>query len=219
MATATMSLMGLYNYNPHMFDNMALPEGVDRDTLVFNLVVECAELEVLIPDPVWMAKTVEKWSQKEVPVWEKLLATTKLEYDPISNYDRKEEWTESNSASSRNSETSEKSGNSSITGNDTSNGTSTGKVAAFNADSFVDANGAETSVENSKTENGTTSENKTLTQESSAENQNTRTGHTYGNIGVTTSQQMIEEERRVVQFNIYDYIIQSFQRRFCLLVY
>lgn len=175
MATATMSVMGLYNYNPHMFDGMVLPDGVDRDTLVFNLVVECAEMEVLIPDPVWMAKTIEKWSQKEAPVWEKLLATTKLEYDPISNYDRKEEWTDENQ----------------------STGSSSGKVAAFNAGDLVEANGAETSVSNSSSHKG----------------------HTYGNIGVTTSQQMIEEERRVVQFNIYDYIIQSFQRRFCLLVY
>ena len=40
-----------------------------------------------------------------------------------------------------------------------------------------------------------------------------------GNIGVTTTQQMIKEEREVDQFNIYDYIVQSFKRRFCLLVY
>ena len=175
MATATMSVMGLYNYNPHMLDNMTLPDGVDRDTLVSNLVVECAELEVLFPDPVWMAKTIEKWSQKEAPIWEKLLETTKLEYDPISNYDRKEEWTDENK----------------------STGSSSGKVAAFNAGDLVEANGAETSVSNSSSHKG----------------------HVSGNVGVTTSQEMIEAERKVVRFNIYDYIIQTFQRRFCLLVY
>ena len=175
MATATMSVMGLYNYNPHMFDNMTLPDGVDRGTLVSNLVVECAELEVLFPDPVWMAKTIEKWSQKEAPIWEKLLETTKLEYDPISNYDRKEEWTDENK----------------------STGSSSGKVAAFNAGDLVEANGAETSVSNSSSHKG----------------------HVSGNVGVTTSQEMIEAERKVVRFNIYDYIIQTFQRRFCLLVY
>lgn len=175
MATATLSLLGLYDFNPHMFDNMVLPDGVDKEILIDNLIYECAELEVLYPDPVWMAKIVEQWSRKEAPIWEKLLATTKLEYDPISNYDRKEEWTDTAESS----------------------GSSSGKVAAFNAADLVEANGAETSVSNSSSHKG----------------------HTYGNIGVTTSQQMIEEERRVVQFNIYDYIIQSFQRRFCLLVY
>lgn len=41
----------------------------------------------------------------------------------------------------------------------------------------------------------------------------------YGNIGVTMSQQLIEAERKLVEFNIYDVIIQSFKSRFCLLVY
>lgn len=40
-----------------------------------------------------------------------------------------------------------------------------------------------------------------------------------GNIGVTTSQQMIEAERELVRFNIYDVIIESFKQRFCLLIY
>ena len=41
----------------------------------------------------------------------------------------------------------------------------------------------------------------------------------YGNIGVTMTQQLIAEERKLVEFNIYDYIIRSFKRRFCLLIY
>ena len=40
-----------------------------------------------------------------------------------------------------------------------------------------------------------------------------------GNIGVTTTQSMIQEEREVVQFNVINYIIDSFKQRFCLLVY
>lgn len=40
-----------------------------------------------------------------------------------------------------------------------------------------------------------------------------------GNIGVTTTQQMIREEREVDTFNTIDYITQSFKRRFCIMVY
>ena len=40
-----------------------------------------------------------------------------------------------------------------------------------------------------------------------------------GNIGITTTQQMIKEEREVNEFNIYDYIINDFKQRFCLLIY
>ena len=41
----------------------------------------------------------------------------------------------------------------------------------------------------------------------------------FGNIGVTMTQQMIEAERELVKFNIYDVIIESFKQRFCLLIY
>lgn len=41
----------------------------------------------------------------------------------------------------------------------------------------------------------------------------------YGNIGVTMTQQLIEAERALVKFNIYDVIIDSFKNRFCLLIY
>ena len=40
-----------------------------------------------------------------------------------------------------------------------------------------------------------------------------------GNIGVTTTQQMIKEERDVSEFNIYSYIADRFRETFCLLVY
>ena len=41
----------------------------------------------------------------------------------------------------------------------------------------------------------------------------------FGNIGVTTTQAMIEAERNLVKFNIYDFIIDSFKARFCILIY
>ena len=41
----------------------------------------------------------------------------------------------------------------------------------------------------------------------------------YGNIGVTTTQQMLQSERDIVQFNIYDFIADSFKNEFCLLIY
>ena len=40
-----------------------------------------------------------------------------------------------------------------------------------------------------------------------------------GNVGVTTTQQMIQSQRDVVQFNVIDHIIQDFITRFCVMVY
>lgn len=163
----TLSLLGLYKYNDKIFDGLRLPEGVDRETLVNNLLAETAELEVLYPDAVFMANMIAAWSEKELPVWEKLESTLHYDYDPISNYDRHEESTDT--------------------------GESLGKVAGYNATDLVNSSGASTDVK--------------------------RKARMWGNIGITTTQQMIEEERRVSQFNISDYIIESFKRRFCLLIY
>ena len=47
----------------------------------------------------------------------------------------------------------------------------------------------------------------------------TRDANLYGNIGVTTSQQMLEAELNVGYWNIYERITDLFLREFCLLVY
>ena len=41
----------------------------------------------------------------------------------------------------------------------------------------------------------------------------------YGNIGVTTTQQMIEAEREVVQFSVIEFIADDFKNEFCISVY
>ena len=40
-----------------------------------------------------------------------------------------------------------------------------------------------------------------------------------GNIGITMTQQMIDAERVTINYNVQDYIIQEFKKRFCLLIY
>ena len=40
-----------------------------------------------------------------------------------------------------------------------------------------------------------------------------------GNIGVTSTQSLIQEQREVVKINLYDIIIDDFQKKFCLGVY
>lgn len=48
----------------------------------------------------------------------------------------------------------------------------------------------------------------------------THSGRVSGNIGVTTSQQLIESELRLrLGYNLYDIIADEFKRRFCILIY
>lgn len=65
------------------------------------------------------------------------------------------------------------------------------------------------------TKNGgiTHGESVTSTKEGQFEN------HAHGNIGVTTTQKLIREQREVEKFNLYDIIIEEFKERFCIMVY
>ena len=177
---STMSLLGLYNWDNTIFDGMAVPEGVDKEVVINNLLRECAELEVLYPQPDAMKFFVTEWAKERLPVWKRLTDTLHYEYDPISNYDRHEEWTDESSGSTE--------------------GMSENLTAGFNS-------------------SGSDVPESRNTASSSASGKNKRTGRAYGNIGVTTTQQMIEEERRVSDFDIYHVIIQEFKKTFCLLIY
>lgn len=211
----TLSLLGLYRYNSDIFGDLQLPSMVDKDVFVNNLLAECAEFEILYADGDFLKFMIGAWSSKELPVWEKLAATVGLEYDPISNYDRTEEWDDTNSTTIRNNGS--EGVNLSATITNTGNGSDTKSVAGYNS---VDTVTAE-KMQNTSNSQSTTESNNTTTHENTNETNGSikRRGHAYGNIGVTTTQQMIEQERAVVKFNITDYIIDSFKRRFCLLIY
>lgn len=185
---ATMSLLGLYNWDSTVLDGLTVPSGVDRDVLINNLLRECAELEILYPQPEAMKFFVGEWSKERMPVWTRLEATLHYDYDPISNYDRREEWEDESSGST--------------------SGTTSGQIERRTAG----YNSAESNVpESSDTTGGNVS--------SSASGKNKRTGRSYGNIGVTTTQQMIEQERRISEFDIDHIIINEFMKAFCLLIY
>ena len=50
-------------------------------------------------------------------------------------------------------------------------------------------------------------------------NEGSHSIHAHGNIGVTTTQKLIKEQRDIDLFNLYDIIIEDFKMRFCILIY
>lgn len=45
------------------------------------------------------------------------------------------------------------------------------------------------------------------------------TNHMYGNIGVTTTQQMLEADYKIAEWNIYEHITDVFMQEFCIMLY
>lgn len=193
------SILGLLNANNTLFDSMSLPDGVDRTRVVDQIVEDCAELEILFPDPDYMKYAITSWSARRLYSWTKLFATTNLTYNPIWNKDGTVTETEtgSNSAERKTS------------GEASNSGTNSHKVRGFNESTLTE------SENNSVSNSGTSSEN----VKDDASHTVTRTREEHGNIGVTTTQQMIKEEREISNFDIYQIIADDFKTRFCVMIY
>ena len=118
---------------------------------------------------------IDQWSDYTIKLYE----TTQYEYDPIRNYDRFED-TDDNGAHA---------GGSNTTAVDTPNGR---KQITSNSGYNTDAMTPTSQVELQ----GTATQTNDSTYDGTAENH--KKSHIYGNIGVMTTQQMIEQERDLI---------------------
>ena len=91
MATAKWTLMGMYNYDNTIFNEMLLPTGIDADLFKQSLLIEKGEFEVLFPNPDFMKNAIKVWSAKWFRTFSEWLKGTQAEWNPIYNYDRYEE--------------------------------------------------------------------------------------------------------------------------------
>ena len=147
---ASMSLLGLYNYDESLLDGLieslpnkyGIPSGyadsyytdvtIDPQTAVENLLVECADFEILYSDFNALKRIIKIWSAKEKLVWQKMYNTICYKYNPIWNKDGKSVWTERQTGSGTKKETEKgsKTTNANGTTNDeyTSTSTTTNKT-------------------------------------------------------------------------------------------
>ena len=100
---ATLDIIGLYNYDSHLFDDMVVPASVQRDDVIHEILETCAELEVLYPDWDFMKSAIGHWSAVEMATWTRVERLALADYNPIENYDRKEYAVDSNTRNSKGS--------------------------------------------------------------------------------------------------------------------
>lgn len=229
---AFLSFLSLYRYNQGLFDEFIVPESVDKNLVVNNILLEIGELEVVYPNYDFMKQALKFYSQKQLPVWQALEESLHYEYDPIENYNRVEKWTDTGTGNRTNTlertQTGKGKDSSTIkndtSGNNTGDNTTTNSVSAYNSSGFEpQSESINTSSENlhtttngstatSSETSGTLNDNGTETHNES----NVREGIAKGNIGVTTTQEMIKQQREIVEFNIVDKIVEDVKNRFCL---
>lgn len=214
-----LSVLGLYKADSGLFSEMVYPSGFtddEKQTTVGNILAECAELECLFTDPVTLKTMIGLWSKLNISVWERIFTASKLEYNPIENYNRTE--IETIEDDRTDSHTGTDSTLSSNTQTNSGTDTNTNYITSYDSNNYQAHDKSDLVHGHSVTDSGSGSftHGEVITHDGDV----TRENHTTGNIGVTTSQQMLEQEIEIsAKLNVIKMIVDSFKDRFCLLVY
>ena len=262
-----LSIMGMYEYDNTIFNGLSVPDGIDKDAVINEILLQCSELEIIYTNIDTLKLAITVWSLSNQYRWKTLYKTMNLTYNPIWNvdahesetfgqgrthettYDSTVETTYDSSDETTYDSTVETTYDSTVettydsTEEKTLDLTDTESVKGFNSSSWsnskqlekdgtdtlehtgkdtVDHTGKDT-VDHSGKDTVDYSGKDTIdhsgkdTISERIDNGTTRTRT--GNIGVTTTQKMIQEERDIAEFSIISYITQQFKERFCLLVY
>lgn len=299
------TLWGLYQYDPTLFQNCIVPDGMSKDILIDVIMEKSGMLYPAHQQPDYFKRNITNWFSRRLEPFTKMWSALTAEYSPIENYDRYEEWEDSpnitKTLSGGNDVTTTRTGG--MTNTDTkgggytrtkvmtgghidemqktgtmhentllsgghivdTEGTNTNTVSAYNSNAYEpntqdtgktketvtynDQNEDKLTEFNSFKEshsinyedetetetlkyNGDTATSKTTydndksvastqykNQAETEEGTTTHTGHLHGNIGVTTNQQMINEELKLRQYDLYNHIAQWFETEFLIQVY
>lgn len=88
MSYSLVNLWELSNYT--LFDNIVLPDDMDKTVLVNTIFDEAAELEPITPNPVLFQAKIENFFSRNLNAFTRLFDSLVADYDPLENYRRNE---------------------------------------------------------------------------------------------------------------------------------
>lgn len=226
------------------FDVFIPANTIDKAVFIQQIIVRGGELPLVYNDPLTVKKMVRTWAMVHKDTIQRMYDAVAAEYNPIHNYDRTEAETTSGARSSTEDTRGSDAGSTTRTRSGEDSGSSTGSTrtdgstvneqenTAYDADTYKavqrdtstvgDSQSTVSSSANrqSETEEGADSRSRTETRKAEESHGDARTLHAYGNIGVTTNAQMVEQEMLLRKtFNIYETLAEMFIADFCVLVW
>lgn len=179
-----LTIRGMYNYHPTLFDGLSIPDYWDKETLIGVILRETDEREVLYSNPAVLESCITHWAKSYLTQWARLAKALDVEYEPLENFDRHEESKDYNTVDSN--------------GENSTGAVS--KATGYNSDGLK-TTGADEAEAKAK---------------SHSDINNQHTARLHGNIGVTTSQQMLQSEIDLRRWNWYNEVGKEFARVFTL---
>lgn len=211
MAHSKITLVGLYRFldqeGDDLFSEMILPADIDRQTFIDSVMLRGAEFEILYADADTMKYAIGAWSKKWQRTLTKWSEVLKIDYNPLENYDRTETWSDARSANGK------QKGSASDASVMNGSADNEEKRAAYDSASYSPLN------KNENTSNNSTSSASVTNAETENAESAIHTGNIHGNIGVTTSQQMLSAEWEVAKLNVYESAADLFLTELCIYTY
>lgn len=236
-----LDIMALYNHDQTLFSAFQVPtsitwveHGPEGDTthtetipytkqnIVDNILLECAELEVVYPDSDYMKLAIGVWSAKRLYTWQRIADVLYRKYDPFVNINRHEWRTTLENRNLAGSETPNLTDRETRNLAGTNDSTVTGNVNAFNDSSANGVQSDKVTTDQDTTDTGTVTNTHTGTVNTTDTGTVTTTDdyHIEGDSAIRDAQDIIKlEVQQRLATDLIDIIIEDFKKRFCLMVY
>lgn len=216
MGNSRMTLIGMYNWDSTLFDGITLPETLTRQTLIDTILLRGGEFEAMYPNPDFMKLAIASWSNKWQDTFIRWTNVLSMEYNPLENYDRMEDWTDNRDrAGEKQEQTAEDTAGETNATTDTSNQTN---VSAYDSADTYTPKDEEIGHGDDQSTTAST-RNATVTSTDADTEEAIHSGRIHGNIGVLTSQKMVIEELELGYWNIYEKITDLFLTELVIPVY
>lgn len=191
------------NSPAEFFDEMDIDDRLDREVLVAEIMRQCGALTPIYNTTDSFEYFTKAFFKREKDTIKKMIDTTQLEYNPLENFERKEKLKHVANENTATDETNINQSNSTATEEE--------KTSAYNEDLYQPINQTTGSNETSGKEIRDYDRKRDFT----SNDDNSATGIN----GLTTRQDLILKERKVVDFNIYKWIVEKYECEYFLAVY
>lgn len=207
----------LYDYDNSIFTDIYV-KGVTKENLIEHFLLSYGDLTPIYQDPSYLRRHVTSVAHSLQWTIDHLWEVTQLEYNPIENYNRMESWEDKGGGTFQKGkvDTEETFNKGSVTTTFGKVSDSTHKVAAFNSSTTEVANtdNITDSGSDSQTFGADTSKGSVTNGLDASTTSGTHEGRIHGNIGVTTSQQMVQAQIDLtVAYNYLDRVCELYANR------
>lgn len=187
----------MHLWDEDLFDDITLPTGMDKTTVVNQIMLDNGLLEVVYPEHDLLKGLIKAHFLARQLDYQRLWDAVSQTYNPLYNLDRKNTLTEKTERTEN------------TTGNTTSNTNQSTeqKVSAFDSSTY----------QPSEQMSGKTSDSTDATTGSQGQDVHTLESHEEGSIGVITPQDMLRREFDIRKdWNIYKFISMDFRDNFMI---